>query len=71
LGVAIDKDGIIPDDLRDALKRWKERVVAAGVNKFRELKKPRVLYTVPSGQNPTGGITSAERKKEIYKVLLD
>ena len=31
-------------------------------------KLPRVLYTVPTGQNPTSVITSLERKKALYQM---
>lgn len=34
----------------------------------RGARKPHVLYTVPSGQNPTGATQSAERRQAIYKV---
>ncbi|KAK8233273.1 aromatic amino acid aminotransferase 1 [Phyllosticta capitalensis] len=30
-------------------------------------RKPFVLYTVPSGQNPTGATQGANRRREIYK----
>lgn len=32
---------------------------------------PRVLYTVPTGQNPTGAVTPLERKQEIYQICRD
>ncbi|KAK5147580.1 Aromatic/aminoadipate aminotransferase 1 [Rachicladosporium monterosium] len=31
-------------------------------------KKPVLLYTVPTGQNPTGSTQSLQRRKEIYAV---
>jgi aromatic amino acid aminotransferase I len=31
-------------------------------------RKPHVLYTVPSGQNPTGATQSVERRRAIYEV---
>ena len=30
--------------------------------------KPKLLYTIPTGQNPTGSSLNAERKKEIYRI---
>jgi hypothetical protein len=32
------------------------------------LPAPRVLYTIPTAQNPTGTTTSTERKSAIYQV---
>lgn len=29
---------------------------------------PKVLYTIPTGQNPSGCSTSEQRKREIYKL---
>ncbi|KAG7415707.1 Aromatic amino acid aminotransferase [Fusarium oxysporum f. sp. rapae] len=34
----------------------------------RGARKPHLLYTVPSGQNPTGATQSVERRREVYKV---
>ena len=31
-------------------------------------RPPRVIYMIPSGQNPTGAVMSTERKAEIYEV---
>ena len=43
-GMAIDEHGIIPENLRQQLADLK----ASGC------KMPRLLYTIPVGQNPTG-----------------
>nr|CAB3219596.1 kynurenine/alpha-aminoadipate aminotransferase, mitochondrial-like [Phallusia mammillata] len=68
VGLKMDEQGIRTDDLKDALTRWQQRVsVASG----RKLRKPRLLYTVPTGHNPTGVTTSFERKKEIYKIAQE
>lgn len=32
---------------------------------------PRLLYTVPIGQNPSGLTTGAQRKKEIYAICVE
>lgn len=34
-------------------------------------RKPRVLYIIPNGQNPTGAVMPLERKKEIYQICCD
>ena len=31
-------------------------------------KRPRVLYTIPSGANPTGASQTRERKRQIYEI---
>jgi kynurenine/2-aminoadipate aminotransferase len=30
--------------------------------------RPKVLYTIPTGQNPSGFTTSYERKKKLYEI---
>lgn len=59
-GVDMDADGMIAESLDDVLTNW-NAVARAG-------PKPFLLYTVPTGQNPTGATQSAQRRREIYKV---
>ena len=59
-GVAMDKDGMLATALDDLLTNWDE--VA------RKGPKPFVLYTVPTGQNPTGSTQPLDRRKAIYAV---
>ncbi len=55
-------EGIIPEALDDLLTNW-------GSNPDQsDLKKPKVLYTIPTGQNPTGLTQSLERRKKIYAI---
>ncbi|KAL3291092.1 PLP-dependent transferase [Colletotrichum asianum] len=58
LGIKVDDLGLCPDDLDGQLCNWD---VQRG-------KKPFVLYTIPSGQNPTGTTQSLERRKAIYNI---
>ncbi|KAF2498737.1 PLP-dependent transferase [Lophium mytilinum] len=58
LGVKMDAQGLIPDDLDLKLRAWD---IASG-------KKPAVLYMIPTGHNPTGTTQSAERRKAIYRI---
>jgi hypothetical protein len=37
---------------------------------MRRRKMPKALYTIPVGQNPTGGRLPSERYDEIYQVNL-
>ncbi|PLB54887.1 putative aromatic aminotransferase Aro8 [Aspergillus steynii IBT 23096] len=58
--VRMDNDGLLPDDLDDLLSTWDE--------KSRAGPKPRVLYTIPTGQNPTGITQPLPRRQAIYRV---
>lgn len=44
--IKVDGEGLIPEDLNKVLEEWDEEK--------RGFRRPRVLYTVPTGQNPTG-----------------
>jgi aromatic amino acid aminotransferase I / 2-aminoadipate transaminase len=57
-GVEMDRIGILPEDLDSKLRTWDNSM---GL-------KPRVLYTIPSGQNPTGATQTTERRHAIYRV---
>ncbi|CAK7240937.1 MAG: Aromatic/aminoadipate aminotransferase 1 [Sporothrix thermara] len=59
VGVAMDEQGMLPESLDDLLSGWD--VQARGGT-----PKPHLLYTVPSGQNPTGATQSAARRRAIY-----
>ncbi|KAJ5776219.1 uncharacterized protein N7511_001230 [Penicillium nucicola] len=60
LPVAMDDQGLLPDDLDKLLSTWKPEK--------RNARKPFLLYMVPTGQNPTGATQSLERRKAIYAV---
>ncbi|KAJ9108584.1 hypothetical protein QFC19_002300 [Naganishia cerealis] len=57
IDVAVDDQGLSADALRKVLESWPEGK-----------KKPRILYTVPTGSNPTGASSGPERKLEILKL---
>ncbi|KAF2786405.1 aromatic amino acid aminotransferase 1 [Melanomma pulvis-pyrius CBS 109.77] len=59
-GVAMDAEGLLPEAIDDLLSNWD--VEARGG------RKPHLLYTVPTGQNPTGATQSTERRRALYKV---
>ena len=56
--INMDEDGLVPEDLDVKLRCW---------DTLRG-RKPFVLYTIPSGQNPTGITQSTARKNAIYRV---
>jgi aromatic amino acid aminotransferase I len=60
LGIKMDDQGMIPEVLDEILSNWDFNVQGA--------RKPFVLYTVPSGQNPTGATQGVARRRAIYKV---
>jgi len=39
--------------------------------KISSVSSPRLLYTVPIGQNPSGLTTSEQRKKAIYAICVE
>ncbi|KAK4129527.1 PLP-dependent transferase [Parathielavia appendiculata] len=61
VGVRMDEQGLLPGDMERILDCWEP-----GLRGGR--RKPHVLYTVPSGQNPTGATQGEQRRREIYEV---
>lgn len=55
--VPMDAEGIVPEKLAVALDKW------VG-------PKPKLLYTIPTGQNPTGSCLSNERRQAIYDLAV-
>lgn len=51
--IPLDSEGIKIKELKSAIKKY----------------KPRFGYLIPSYNNPTGIVTKAERRKEIYKIF--
>ncbi|KAJ7449630.1 PLP-dependent transferase [Mycena latifolia] len=62
VAVATDMDGLSAVDLERVLAGWDEEA--------RGFKRPRVIYTQGGIQNPTGLLISAQRKKDIYDVVV-
>ena len=60
IGIKMDKEGLVPSDMDHILTNWSESE--------RGGPKPFLLYTVPTGQNPTGATQSAQRRREVYAV---
>jgi len=56
-----DEGGLIPERLEATMRNWDS---ANGA-------RPKVLYTIPTGSNPTGASLSLERKKTIYEIASE
>lgn len=59
-GVPMDAEGLLPEAMDHMLSTWDVNVRGA--------RKPHLLYTVPTGQNPTGATQSGQRRRAIYAV---
>jgi aromatic amino acid aminotransferase I len=57
-GLKMDSEGLIPSYLDSILSNWH---ASRG-------PQPFLLYTIPTGQNPTGTTQSLARRKEIYGI---
>jgi len=55
--VASDPEGIQPDDLAKVLNEWPE-----------DKPKPKALYTIPVGSNPSGYTTTLERRRQVLAL---
>ncbi|OCF35477.1 aromatic amino acid aminotransferase I [Kwoniella heveanensis CBS 569] len=58
--VKMDAEGILPEILEKVLSEWDEEK--------RGKRRPRILYTIPTGQNPTGATMQLDRKKQVYEI---
>ena len=56
----VDNQGIDVEYFTELLENWEQ----THPNK----KKPKLLYTIPTGQNPTGMTVSMEKRKRIYEL---
>lgn len=61
VGVKMDGEGLLPGSMDEILSGWDPEARGGA-------RKPTVLYTVPSGQNPTGATQGAQRRADIYAV---
>ncbi|KIV83897.1 hypothetical protein PV11_05882 [Exophiala sideris] len=62
--VRMDSEGMLAygdGSLSDVLRNWDP---AKG-------KRPHALYIIPTGQNPTSGVLSFQRRKEIYELCSE
>ncbi|KAH8647143.1 pyridoxal phosphate-dependent transferase [Xylariales sp. PMI_506] len=64
LGIEMDEQGILPEQLRRVLDSWNPV-------DYHGARKPFLLYTVPTGQNPTGATQSLERRRKLYEIAQE
>lgn len=58
--IKMDEQGLLPESMDEILSNWDEAARGA--------RKPFLLYTIATGQNPTGATQSGDRRRAIYKV---
>jgi aromatic amino acid aminotransferase I len=58
VGIRIVENGLNPEELSRTLRTWDDS----------KRSRPRVLYTISSGQSPTGATQPLERKNAIYQI---
>ena len=66
VSVPTDADGLDPAALDRMLTAWPADAAASSGSSTGS--KPRVLYVVPTGQNPSGATLSAARRAHLYRV---
>lgn len=59
--VPMDEHGLCPTSLEEILSTWQDTHPDAA--------KPRVLYTIPTGHNPTGITQPTSRRREVLEVV--
>jgi len=67
VGIKMDGKGMCPKDLDFVLSNWEEGA-KVGPTKYNGAKRPKFLYTVPTGQNPTGATQDLARRKAILEI---
>lgn len=61
--IKMDEDGMRSDHLRETLSEWE--TTHPGTN------RPKLMYIVPVGSNPTGSTMPGYRRQEIYDVCRE
>ena len=60
ISINMDTNGMIIDELENKLHELKQQ---------NEIKFPKLIYTIPIGQNPSGTSYTIERKQKIYEIV--
>ncbi|XP_050412668.1 kynurenine/alpha-aminoadipate aminotransferase, mitochondrial [Patella vulgata] len=66
VGIDSDKHGIIPSKMRTLLENWE---ISNPVNK--NAPRPKVLYCIPTGENPRSASWSFERRQAVYQICRE
>jgi kynurenine/2-aminoadipate aminotransferase len=66
--IEIDQDGLIPSQLQLALESEFPNITTCGQDDDGLRRRRRVLYTIPTAQNPSGATLSPSRRQEIYQL---
>lgn len=56
-----EQKGLDVDAISELLQNWK-------TSKYGHLRKPKALYTIPTGQNPTGLSITNENRAKLYEL---
>ncbi|KAG0247644.1 Aromatic/aminoadipate aminotransferase 1 [Mortierella polycephala] len=65
VAVKMDEEGMSAVALKDLLDNWGSTPEQANE------AKPRVVYLIPTGQNPTGATMSVQRRRDIIQVAQE
>lgn len=60
VGLRTDVGGLIPESLDEAMRNFERNHPGK--------RRPRVLYTIPTGHNPSGATISEDRRRAIYAL---
>ena len=61
VGIKMDSEGLLPSHMDSILTTWDPSIHGGA-------PKPWLLYTIPTGQNPTGATQSEQRRRDVYRV---
>ena len=67
VGIKMDGKGLSAEYLEYVLSNWSSGA-NLGQTKYDGARMPKLLYTVPTGQNPTGATQDEARRRAILKV---
>jgi len=62
LGIKMDEHGMLPSSLDHVLSTWNPSARGGA-------RKPFLVYTVPTGQNPTSATQPLSRRKALYAIF--
>lgn len=67
VGIKMDAKGMCAKDLERVLSNWSNGDNLSQ-SKYGGATRPKILYTVPTGQNPTGATQDEQRRRDILAV---